>query len=118
MRDAGTCGLVDEASRGEAVEVEGAADRVMRAGRHQMREQRPPGGDRLEAAGAPAAVEKDSRRRRRADDWRRIRDDVDDARPLPHQLELPEGWKHLSQSGNDDLLHRGIAALAVGGNAV
>src|ERR1700686_4376008 len=64
MLDSGTRRLVDEATGGEAGKVEGAADLVMRAGHEQMREQRPAGGNGLEAAGSPAAIEKDSLRRR------------------------------------------------------
>ena len=118
MLDPGARSLVDEAPGGEAGKVEGAADLVVRAGREQMREQRAAGGNRLEAAGSPAAIEEDAFRRRRPDDGRGVRNDVDDSAPLAHQLQLAEGGEHLEQAGDDKFLHRRRAALAVGRNAV
>src|SRR6202050_5120971 len=118
MRDTGARRLVDKPPDGKTGKVERAADLVMAAGRHQMREQRAAGRNRLEAAGAPAAIQEDPRRRSRSDDRRRIRNDIDDPAPLPHQLQLAEGGEHVEQAGNDDLLHRRGAALAVGRNAV
>ena len=118
MLDARARGLVDEATRGEAGKVEGPADLVMRVGRKQMREQCAASGNRLEAAGSPAAVQKNALDRRGPDDGRRIRNDVDDSAPLAHQLQLAEGGEHFEQAGEDELLHRRRAALPVGRNAV
>src|SRR6185437_12652713 len=118
MSDAGAGRLVDEAPGLETRQIEGAADLVVRAGRHEMREQRSAGGDGLEPSGSPAAVEKDSLDRRRPDDGGRVRNDVDDAAPLAHQLQLAEGRERVEKAGDDGLLHRRRAALAVGRNAV
>src|ERR1700712_2704375 len=118
MLDAGARRLVEERSCGEAGQIEGAADLVMRAGCKQMREQRAASGNGLEAAGSPTAIEKNALRRRRPDDRRRVGDDIDDPTPLPHQLELAEGWNHFEQAGDDEFLHRRRAALRMGSNAV
>ena len=83
-----------------------------------MREQRAACGNCLEASGSPAIVQKNALDRRRADDGRGIRDDVDDSAPLAHQLQLPEGREHVEKAGDDDLLHRRGAALAIGRDAV
>src|SRR5579863_4462679 len=83
-----------------------------------MREQRAAGGNGLETSGSPTAVEENTLDRRRADDRGRVRDDVDDAAPLAHQLQLAEGRERVEQAGDDGLLHRRRAALAVGRNPV
>src|ERR1700688_1308190 len=83
-----------------------------------MREQRAAGGDRLEASGSPSAIEKDALCRRRPDDGRRVRNDIDDTAPLAHELQLAEGRDHLEQAGEDEFLHRRRAALAIGRNPV
>lgn len=57
MRDAGTGGFIQKAAGDETIEIEGAADVVVLAGRQQMSEQGAAGRDGLEAAGAPAAIE-------------------------------------------------------------
>src|SRR3984885_6411732 len=83
-----------------------------------MREQRSSRGNRLEAAGSPAAVQKNALDRRRPDDGRRVRNDIDDPAPLAHQLQLAEGWDHLEQAGENKFLHRWGAAAATGRNGV
>jgi hypothetical protein len=83
-----------------------------------MREERAAGGNRLEAPGSPAAIEEDASRRRGSDDGRRIRDDVDDSAPLPHQLQLAEDREHVEKAGDDDSLHRRRAALSIRRDAV
>ena len=64
VRDAGAGRLVDQAAAREAVEVERPADLVMLAVGEQMGEQPAAGRDRLEAAGAPAAIEVEAGQRR------------------------------------------------------
>src|SRR5271166_2459190 len=118
MSDSGGPCLVDEASSGEAPQVEGAADLVMRAGREKPREQRSAGGNRLEAAGSPASIQENPWRGRGSDDRRGVGDDINDSAPLPHELQLAEGRKHVEKAGNNDFLHGRRAALVVGGNAV
>ena len=118
MRDSRAGGFIDKPPGGEAGQVEGAADLVMGAGRQKMRKQGSSCRNRFEASGSPAAIEEDASRRRGSDDGRRIRDDVDDAPPLAHQLQLAEGGEHVDETGDDDLLHRRIAALSVGGDPV
>src|SRR5690606_15951444 len=90
MRDARACRLVDETPGDEAVEVEWPADLVMLSRRQQMRRQPATRRDRLETAGAPAAIEIKPRQRRWADDRRGIRYHVDDTRPLAQHLQLAE----------------------------
>ena len=91
---------------------------MMAADRHQMRQKHAAGRDRLEAAGTPAAAHVEPGHRRRADDRRGIRHDIDIAGPLPHQLQLAEGGEHLQEAGQHGPLHRRVAALGVGGHAI
>src|SRR5918997_2691058 len=64
--------LVDEAAGAEAVEREGGVDRVRLAGRDRVGEDVPGARRRLEAAGAPAAIDEEARDRRPADDRRAV----------------------------------------------
>src|SRR3546814_10815129 len=88
---------------------------VMRDG---MGENMAAAGSRLEASGAPAAIDIEPPDRRAADDRTGVRADVDDTRPLAQHAQSAEDREHL-----DDRLQRAFddvetAALAVGDIAV
>ena len=99
--------------------IERTAGRVVRAGRHQMREQRAAS---QKIALKPPVPQPQLRKIPGVGDGPMIGEESgttsDDAAPLPHELELSEGREHLGQAGDDDLLNRRIAALGIGGNAV
>ena len=66
VRDGRGRRLVDEAAGAEAVEREGRVDRVRLAARNSVREDMSRARRRLEAAGAPAAIDEQPRHRRLA----------------------------------------------------
>src|SRR5580704_120523 len=70
MRDRRRGGFVDEPAGAKAVEGEGRGERVRLAPGDRMREHMARARGRLEAAGAPAAIDEQSGNRRLADDRR------------------------------------------------
>src|SRR3546814_10879469 len=97
VRDARGRGLVDHRAALEAFEAEGARERVRLAGCHDMREAPAARRHRLEPAGAPAAVDVKPADRGRANNRRRVMDDVDDSGPLAqatHARKLREEFEH------------------------
>src|SRR3546814_16728512 len=79
--------LVDHRAALEAFEAEGARGRVLLAGCHDMREAPAARRHRLEPAGAPAAVDVKPADRGRANNRRRVMDDVDDSGPLAQETQ-------------------------------
>src|SRR6516162_8483267 len=90
MRDAGSAVLVDQIAVGEAVEREGLVQLVRPVLGDGMGEDPAGTRRRLEAAGAPAAVEVEPLDGRLADDRARIRADIHDAAPGPEHAQPGE----------------------------
>src|SRR5882672_11811435 len=113
VRDARGGALVDERAPLEAVKRERSNERVRPVVGYGECHGIAAGGNRLEAAGAPAAVEVKIIDRRLAHDRARIRRDVDDAGPVPHELEARERRKEFD-GGRDEILDdRKTSALRI-----
>src|SRR2546426_7466118 len=78
--------LVDEGPGGESFQGEGRVERVRLSIRDRMRVNPAGGWRRLEAAGAPAAVDEEVLDRCQSEDRRGVRRDIDDARPGPQRM--------------------------------
>src|SRR5580700_4035783 len=114
MRDGGGRRLVDQIAVPEAVEAEGRVDRMRLVPRYRMGEEMAGAGCRLEAAGAPAAIDVEARDRRLADDRRAVGRDVDDAAPIAQH---PQAAEHREELANRlERMHRNVqpAALRIG----
>src|SRR5438874_616746 len=88
--------LVDEAAGTEAVERKGGVDGVRLALGDGVREDVAGARRRLEAAGAPAAVDVEARDRRQPDDGRAVGRDVDNAAPVAQHSEARELREQLA----------------------
>src|SRR5215469_5493518 len=71
-------------------------------------------GRRLEAAGAPAAIDVETGNRGLADDRRAIGRDIDDAAPIAQHAKASEGRKKLAHRFERVARNMQTAALAVG----
>src|SRR3546814_593698 len=118
VRDGRRAVLVDQEAAAEAVEREGGVQRVRRVLRDGVGEGPAGAGRRLEAAGAPAAVEVEVLNRRLVEDWAGVRADVDDAAPLPQHAHAAEQREKLADGAQGLLGHLHGAALAVADVAV
>ena len=98
MRDAGASRLVDQSVIDKTVEIEGLADGVMLSGRKKVGEKDSARWDGLESTRSSSTIQEQVGERALADDGRGVRRDVNDARPLSHQLELSEARKHFEQA--------------------
>ena len=88
--------LVDEAAGAEAVEREGGVDWMRLALGDRVREDVAGARRRLEAAGAPAAVDVEARDRREPDDGRAVGRDIDDAAPVAQHAQARELREQLA----------------------
>src|SRR3546814_14188763 len=108
MRHGGSAVFVDQRAAAEAVEAEGGVQRVRLVMRDGMGENMAAAGRRLEAAGAPAAIDIEPPDRRPADERTGLRANVDDTGPLAqhappaedreHPDERPQGSFHDAQT--------------------
>src|SRR5580692_12350888 len=96
MRDCRGGGFVDESAGAKAVEGEGGGERMRLAPGDRMREHMARARRRLEAAGAPAAIDEKAGNRRLGDDRRAVRRDVDDAAPVAQHAHAANGGKELT----------------------
>src|ERR1700704_3759189 len=116
MRDGGGAVLVDEGSGGETLQRERLGVRGGPSLRDRVREAVADAGRRLEAAGAPAAVEIQVLDRGEPDDRRGVRADVDDAGPGPQQVRPREHREQLQRGGHlllDDVEGTALAIAVV-----
>jgi len=82
VSDAGGGCFVDERARAESAKSKRLGERV-RLVRHKVMRQNPSANrNRLESPGAPAAIHIQAWHRSLADDWTRIRNHIDNARPV------------------------------------
>src|SRR5471032_393840 len=113
MRDAGGAVLVDQIAVDETIEREGLVQ-LMRPVLGQRVRKDPAGTwGRLEATGAPAAIEIKSLDRRLADDRAGIRTDIDDAAPCAQHTQAAEDREQLDQRVQQILDDRRAAGLGI-----
>src|SRR5579862_7394338 len=85
--------LVDERTRSKPVEGKRACQRMTGPGREQMGEGAAARRNRLESIGAPTAAQSDPADRARVDDRTRVRCEIYESGPLPHEAQAAEGGK-------------------------
>src|SRR5579863_3440232 len=113
MVHAGGRGFIDETPRRETIHPKRLDERMGPIIGHGMGKRFPTDGNGLETARPPTRTDIQRRNRRLAENRTRIGRDVDDAGPLPHQLEAAERRKQV-QCGAQRVLESGKrAALAV-----
>ena len=113
VRDGGGGGLVDQPAGGEALEREGRVDRVRLVAGDGVGEDVGGARGRLEAAGAPAAVDVEAGDRGLAEDRRAVGGHVDDAAPFPEHPHAAEDREDLADRRERVLDQRQAAALRV-----
>src|ERR1700730_3072614 len=85
VRDPCGGGFIDQAPGDEALELERLGELVIAPGCEHVRQGPASGGDCLESAGSPAAVDVQPRDRCGSDDGAGVVDHIDDPGPLPQQ---------------------------------